>query len=119
VLLARIEMLIGGRDFLASVDNQARRRAPRKPSKTADRHFGAALFLEFTNSALEGVKNFGARKYRQKPIATKEIEQLAALGRLDPTIGAGDQRSGSDHGVQQFAIAIVHVRRHDLGVCHV
>jgi hypothetical protein len=115
MLLARIEMLIGGRDFLASVDNQARRRAPRKPSKTADRHFGAALFLEFTNSALEGVKNFGARKYRQKPIATK---QLAALGRLDPTIGAGDQRSSSDHGVQQFAIAIVGVRCHDLGVCH-
>ena len=115
MLLARIDAAIRGRDFLSCVEDDARQRAFRMAPEVLQRGDGASRLVQFPNPPLEGVEYLGGCEDGQDSPAFEKIQQLAALGAIDPTIGSGDQGRCAYNCIQQLVFASIPVLGHQLG----
>ncbi|HKW53259.1 MAG TPA: hypothetical protein VJO12_06180 [Stellaceae bacterium] len=116
--LAGMKMSVGRGNLPAGADDEASRRAAGETTETSDGRIGTVMLVELANATLEGVEDLAAREHGQEAVAVHEIDEQAALGRLDPAIGAGDQGGRGDHRVQQLVVAVIQIGGHDLGRRH-
>ena len=115
MLFAGIDTAVRSCNLLTRVDNDARQRALRMAPQVLQRAAGAAGLVQFANPALEHFEYLGGREDGQDSLTMEEIQQLAAFGGIDPTIGPSNQGHCGNDRIQQLGRAIVLVLGHHLG----